>query len=66
MRGLFLILLAFLLYAEEDFTETVEIALELDADALGVERRLGEVAVVGLIVGLQQGGSCHPARHVAQ
>ena len=38
----------------EEFLPAAEVALELDADALSGERRLGEVAVVGLVVGFQR------------
>ena len=38
----------------EEFLPAAEVALELDANALSGERRLGEVAVVGLVVGFQR------------
>ena len=36
----------------EEIAEAVEVFLHDDADALRVERRVGELAVVGLVVGL--------------
>ena len=37
----------------EEVAEAVEVLLHDDAEALGVERRLGEVTIVGLVIDLQ-------------
>ena len=49
------LLLCFLLslLRGEEVAEAVEVFLHDDAEALGVERRLGEVTVVGLIIDLE-------------
>lgn len=51
--GLFIAFLLFPLLGGEEVAETVEVFLHDDAEALGVEGRLGEVTVVGLVVDLQ-------------
>ena len=51
--GLFIAFLLFPLLGGEEVAETVEVFLHDDAETLGVERRLGEVTVVGLVVDLQ-------------
>ena len=50
--ALLLVLLAGSLGGKE-VAEAVEVLFHDEADALGVERRSGEVAVVGLVVNLQ-------------
>ena len=50
----FLFLLFLLLASSEEFLPAAEVALKLDADALRGERRLCEVAIVGLIVGFER------------
>ena len=52
--GLFFAFLLFPLLGGKEVAETVEVFLHDDAEALGVERRLGEVTVVGHVVHLHR------------
>ena len=50
---LFLVFVLALLLDREEVAKSVEVFLHDETDALGVERRLGEITVVGLVVHLQ-------------